>query len=111
MSHKFLKSEVIEAARKGIGYELYKALFLNYGKRGEKAFYYIYQRRIKKYLDFFVVVGREEYIVEEFFCTCPDFQINLKGRSPCAHIIAVEVAKLLKCYDEIDTYYMDFQKI
>lgn len=111
MYRRILKNEVIEAAKKGIGYELYKALFLNYGKRGEKAFLYIYKNRVKKYRDFFVVVGREEYIVEEFFCTCPDFQINLRSRSPCAHIIAVEVAKILKCYDEIDAYYMDFQKI
>ncbi|MEM0350997.1 MAG: SWIM zinc finger family protein [Archaeoglobaceae archaeon] len=108
---KILNDEVIEAAKKGLGYELYKALFLNYGKRGEKAFFYLQQHRVKRYLDFFIVVGRNEYLVEEFFCTCPDFQINLKGRMPCAHIIAVEVAKLLKCYDEINAYYTEFQKI
>lgn len=106
-----LKSEVLEAADKGIGYDLYKSLLFNYGKRGEKAFFYLRERRVKKYLDFFVVVGRNEYVVEEFFCTCPDFQINLKGKEPCAHIIAVELAKILKCFDEIDAYYTDFQKI
>ncbi|MEM1579111.1 MAG: SWIM zinc finger family protein [Archaeoglobaceae archaeon] len=106
-----LKSEVLKTIEKGLGYELYKALFLNYGKRGEKAFFYVSQRRVKKYLDLFVVVGRNEYVVEGFFCNCPDFQINLRGKEPCSHIIAVEIAKLLKCYDEIDAYYTDFQKI
>ncbi|MEM0202980.1 MAG: SWIM zinc finger family protein [Archaeoglobaceae archaeon] len=106
-----LKSEVLDSAKKGIGYELYKSLLLNYGRRGEKAFFYLRERRVKKYLDFFVVVGRNEYVVEGFFCTCPDFQINLKGKEPCAHIIAVELAKILKCFDEINAYYTDFQKI
>ncbi|MEM0022269.1 MAG: SWIM zinc finger family protein [Archaeoglobaceae archaeon] len=106
-----LKSEVLDSAKKGIGYELYKSLLFNYGRRGEKAFFYLRENRVKKYLDFFVVVGRNEYIVESFFCTCPDFQINLKGKEPCAHIIAVELAKILKCFDEINAYYTDFQKI
>ncbi|MFN3383874.1 MAG: SWIM zinc finger family protein [Archaeoglobaceae archaeon] len=106
-----LKNEVLESAKKGIGYELYKSLLLNYGKRGEKAFFYLRERRVKKYLDFFVVVGRNEYVIEGFFCTCPDFQINLKGKEPCAHIIAVELAKILKCFDEINAHYTDFQKI
>lgn len=105
-----LKSEVLESAKKGVGYDLYKSLLLNYGKRGEKAFFYLRERRVKKYLDFFVVVGREEYIVEDLFCTCPDFQINLKGKEPCAHIIAVELAKVMNCFDEINAYYRDFQK-
>lgn len=105
-----LKSEVISASQRGLGYELYKALFLNYGKRGEKAYFYVSQNRVKKYRDFFVVVGTNEYIVEESFCSCPDFQLKLKGKEPCAHIIAVEVAKLLKLYDEIDAYYTDYQK-
>ncbi len=103
-----LRYEVLRAARKGLGYELYKALLLNYGRRGEKAYFYVRDRRVKKYKDFFVVVGRWEYIVDEFFCTCPDFQINLKCKKPCAHIIAVEVSKILKMYDEIDAYYADF---
>ncbi|OYT33792.1 hypothetical protein DRP04_01935 [Archaeoglobales archaeon] len=105
-----LRSEVVEAAKDGLGYKLYKALLLNYGKRGEKAYFYLSERRVKKYKDFFIVVGKNEYIVEDFFCTCPDFQINLKGKMPCSHIIAVEVAKLLKLYDEVDAFYVDFLK-
>lgn len=105
-----LANDVILASQKGLGYELYKALFLNYGKRGEKAYFYLKEKRIKKYHDFFVVVGKNEYIVDEFFCSCPDFQIKLKGKNPCAHIIAVEIAKLLKHYDEIDAFYTDYSK-
>ncbi|MCS7121399.1 MAG: SWIM zinc finger family protein [Archaeoglobaceae archaeon] len=101
-------NEVIEVAKKGLSYELYKKLLTVYGRRGEKAFFYLKERRIKKYKDFFVVVGREEYVVDEFFCTCADFLIRLKGEKPCAHIIAVEVAKVAKMYDEIDAYYVDF---
>ena len=77
-----LPPEVLRAAKKGISYELYKSLLLTFGKRGEKAFNYLKEDRIKKYLDFFVIVGDEEYIVEENFCTCNDFQINLKGKHP-----------------------------
>lgn len=105
-----LTNDVVYALQEGLGYNLYKALFLSYGKRGEKAYFYVSQNRVKKYKDFFVVVGTNEYIVEESFCSCPDFQLKLKGKEPCAHIIAVEIAKKLKLYDEIDTFYTDYQK-
>jgi predicted nucleic acid-binding Zn finger protein len=105
-----LLNEVKRAAKSGLGYKLYKSLLLNYGKRGEKAYFYLRDQRVKKYLDFFVVVGRSEYVVEDNFCTCPDFQINLRGKKPCSHIIAVEISKILKCYDEINAYYVDFLK-
>ncbi len=105
-----LQSEIINVAKRGLSYELYKLLLLNYGKRGEKAFFYLRDGRVKKYRDFFVVVGREEYVVEDFFCTCPDFQLNLKGKRPCAHIIAVELAKASGNYESVDAYYIDFVK-
>ncbi|NOY11584.1 MAG: hypothetical protein GXO67_05810 [Archaeoglobi archaeon] len=96
---------------KRFDFSLYKYLIDVFGKRGDKAFFYVKERRVKRYRDFFVVVGREEYIVDERFCTCRDFQFNLKGRAPCAHIIAVEVARNLKMYDEVDAYYIDFTSI
>ncbi|MBO8182222.1 MAG: SWIM zinc finger family protein [Archaeoglobus sp.] len=105
-----LPSEVFKAAEKGISYELYKSLLLNFGKRGEKAFNYLKEDRVKKYLDFFVIVGEEEYIVEENFCSCNDFQINLKGKAPCAHIIALKLAKFLGHYKEFDLYYVDYME-
>ncbi|HID42728.1 MAG TPA: hypothetical protein EYP30_02980 [Archaeoglobaceae archaeon] len=95
---------------KKLGYSLYKSLLLNYGKRGEKAFFYLREKRVKRYRDFFVVVGKEEYIVEENYCSCKDFQINLKSRKPCAHIIAVKLADKMGLYDYVDFYYVDFIK-
>jgi predicted nucleic acid-binding Zn finger protein len=107
-----LPEEVLNSIKKSkkLGYRLYKSLLLNYGKRGEKAFFYLREKRVKKYRDFFIVVGEEEYLVEENYCSCKDFQINLKARKPCGHIIAVKVAEKLNLYDFIDLYYIDFIK-
>jgi len=100
-----LPEDVLKIVKEGItGYELYKSLLLNYGKRGEKAYFYTVEKRVKKYRDFFVVVGEEEYLVEGSYCGCKDFQINLKSKKPCAHIIAVKIADKLKLYDYIDDY-------
>ncbi len=103
-----VSEQVREVAKKGLSYELYRSLLFTYGKRGEKAYFYLKDRRVKRYLDFFVVVGREEYIVEDEFCTCADFLINLRGKGLCSHIIAVELAKITGIFDKIDTYYVDF---
>ncbi len=103
-----LERDVEVALRKGLSFELYRALVRCYGKRGEKAFRYLVEGRVKRYRDFFVVVGREEYVVDENFCTCKDFQINLKFKSMCAHMIAVEVARRLGIYDFVDAYYVDY---
>ena len=92
-------------------FSLYRFLIDTFGKRGDKAFFYMREGRVKRYRDFFVVVGREEYIVDEEFCTCRDFQLNLKGRQPCAHIIAVQIARKFGMYDTIDAYYIDFTNI
>jgi predicted nucleic acid-binding Zn finger protein len=106
-----LPEEVLRAINNcKLNYGLYKSLLLSYGKRGEKAFFYLKEGRIKKYRDFFVVVGEEEYLVEESYCSCKDFQINLKARKPCSHIIAVKVAREMGIYDSIDVYYIDFIK-
>lgn len=105
-----LSEEVLKALSLGKGYELYKSLLLNYGKRGEKAYFYLIENRVKKYRDFFVVVGEEEYLVEENYCSCKDFQINLKSKKPCAHILAVKIAVRLDSFDYIDDYYIDFIK-
>ncbi len=45
-----------------------------YGERGKKALMAVDSGQVKRYLDFFVVVGHsDEYIVEDDFCTCSDF--------------------------------------
>ncbi|MFO7966052.1 MAG: SWIM zinc finger family protein [Archaeoglobaceae archaeon] len=112
MKSNFPLSKDVEFAIKTgkLGYNLYKSLLLSYGKRGEKAFFYLRENRIKKYKDFFVVVGEEEYVVEEDHCNCKDFQMNLRSKSPCTHILAVKVAEKLEMYDTVDTYYVDFIK-
>jgi len=97
-----------EIKGKELGHGLYESLLLRYGKRGEKAFIILKENRVKRYRDFFVVVGGEEYIVEETHCSCKDFQINLRQTKPCAHIIAIKIAKKTGLYDRIDLFYLDF---
>ena len=61
-----------------------------FGDRGKKALKAIDESRIKKYRDFFVVVGTsDEYIVDDEFCTCPDF--SYRG-GHCWHVLAVRIA-------------------
>lgn len=85
------------AARDGI--------LLNCGERGRKALKAIDENRVKKYRDFYVVVGSSnEYIVDEDFCTCQDFVFR-GGR--CWHILAVEIADRVGGYEEIDSWYLD----
>jgi len=77
-----------------------------YGERGEKAVRLIREGKVRKYLDFYVVIGNTgEYIVEEDFCTCNDFMFR---GSDCAHIIAVRLAKKLGCVEEVDEWYQDY---
>ena len=60
---------------------------------------------MKKYLDFFVVVGgSDEYVVEEEFCTCSD---ALFRRGECSHVIAVRIAALTGQYQEFPLWYQD----
>ncbi len=76
-----------------------------FGDRGRKALAAIDEKRVKKYRDFFVVVGTTgEYIVEEDFCSCRDF-IFRKGR--CWHVLAVAIASLTGNYEVYDLWYMD----
>ena len=51
-----------------------------FGTKGKKALAAIDDKKVLKYLDFFVVEGRtSRYIVEEDFCTCSDFMY--RGRT------------------------------
>lgn len=76
-----------------------------FGDRGRKALAAIDEQRVKKYRDFFVVVGTsDEYIVEDDFCSCRDF-IFRKGR--CWHVIAVAIASITGNCEEIDLWYQD----
>jgi predicted nucleic acid-binding Zn finger protein len=76
-----------------------------FGDRGRKALKAIDEKRVKKYRDFFVVVGAtDEYIVDEDFCSCPDF-IFRKGR--CWHVLAAALASITGDYEKVDLWYMD----
>ena len=76
-----------------------------FADRGRKALKAIDEHRIKKYRDFFVVVGTsDEYIVEDEFCTCPDF---LYRKGSCWHVLAVRIASLTGDYEKYDLWYQD----
>jgi predicted nucleic acid-binding Zn finger protein len=76
-----------------------------FGDRGRKALAAIDEKRVKKYRDFFVVVGTsDEYVVDEDFCSCRDFLFR-KGR--CWHVLAAAIAQVTGDYEEIDLWYTD----
>jgi predicted nucleic acid-binding Zn finger protein len=76
-----------------------------YKSRGIKALGIVDQNRIKRYRDFFVVVGKSrEYVVEDDFCDCEDF---LHRGGSCAHILAVRIARATGRYELIDLWYYE----
>ncbi|HTY52509.1 MAG TPA: hypothetical protein VMB35_04895 [Methanomicrobiales archaeon] len=80
-----------------------------YGPRGKKALEIVDEGRVKKYLDFFVVVGTsEEHVVEDEFCSCVDALFRRRGE--CAHVLAVRIAALTGCYEEFALWYQDSWK-
>ena len=80
-----------------------------YGQRGAKALEIVDEGRVKKYLDFFVVVGgSEEHVVEEEFCSCRDALFRRRGE--CAHTLAVRIAALTGRYEEFPLWYQDSWK-
>jgi predicted nucleic acid-binding Zn finger protein len=77
-----------------------------YGQRGVKALEIVDEGRVKKYLDFFVVVGTsDEHVVEEEFCDCIDALFRRRG--PCAHVLAVRIASLTGQFEEFPLWYLD----
>ncbi|RQD84458.1 MAG: hypothetical protein D5R96_01130 [Methanocalculus sp. MSAO_Arc2] len=80
-----------------------ESLIHAYQERGEKAIRAAEHGNVKKYRDFWVVVGRsDEYIVEDDFCTCDDF---LYRGGACWHSIAVRIAEICNLYEEFDLWY------
>jgi len=85
--------------------EIREEIIRRYGDRGRKALSIVEDHRVKRYRDFFVVVGRQdEYIVEEEFCTCRDHQYR---GTPCAHILAVEIARRTGIFEVFELWYQD----
>lgn len=77
-----------------------------FGTRGEYALRIIDEHRVKRYLDFYVVVGKsDEYVVDEEFCTCDDFRFR-GGR--CSHILALKIAVLTGDFEPVDLWYQEY---
>jgi len=88
--------------------EIRRLIGEQYGQRGVKALEIVDEGRVKRYLDFFVVVGSsDEYVVEEEFCTCSD---ALFRRGECSHVIAVRIAAFTGQYEEFPLWYQDSWK-
>ena len=79
-----------------------KAFIDAYGKRGMEAVDAERENRVKKYQDYFVVVGNtDEYFVEGSFCSC---NAMLYGKE-CWHTLAVQIAVELGIYDSYNLWY------
>lgn len=78
-------------------------------ERSEAASRGVEEGRVKRYIDFWVVVGEEEYVVIGPFCTCPDYLYNVSSKNPtadrCWHSLAVEEARETGGYDEVHAHY------
>ncbi|HVP24614.1 MAG TPA: hypothetical protein VMS81_01380, partial [Methanomicrobiales archaeon] len=74
-----------------------------------KALEIVDEGRVKKYLDFFVVVGGSgEHVVEDEFCSCQDALFRRRGE--CAHVLAVRIAAITHQYEECPIWYQDSWK-
>ena len=88
--------------------DLQEEILRIYGGRGRKAILAVDESRVKRYLDFFVVVGTsDEYVVEDEFCTCRD-QV-FRGGS-CWHVLAARIAELTGRYEVVDEWYQETLK-
>lgn len=96
-------------AQEGLSGDLEREIIQIYGNRGEKALAAVKDHLVKKYLDFFVVVGTSsEYMVEGSFCKCPDYIYNIsKTGGMCWHALAVKLARAVGTYDEFKVWYQD----
>ena len=83
--------------------ETVRAAFVStYGKRGAEAVDAVRDKRVKKYLDYYVVVGNNnEYFIDEGECSCPAARFG----NECWHTIAVRIAEELHAYEEYNLWY------
>jgi predicted nucleic acid-binding Zn finger protein len=91
--------------KKALDDALRAGIVAEYGLRGAKALDAIDLHLVKKYLDFFVVIGSTgEHVVSEDVCTCRDFAFRQK---PCWHLIAVRIAEATGTFETIDAWYQE----
>ncbi|MDD3976980.1 SWIM zinc finger family protein [Methanomicrobium antiquum] len=80
-------------------------IIARYGKKGVNALIAVDNKRVLKYLDFFVVIGNSgEYVIADDFCTCHDFSYR---QNKCWHILAVKIAEYTGVYTEMPEWYQD----
>ena len=78
------------------------AIISTFGHRGELAVAAVAEGRVKKYLDYFVVVGNtDEYYVEEGVCSCAASRFG----NECWHTLAVRIADTIHAYEEYNLWY------
>ncbi|MDY6779816.1 MAG: SWIM zinc finger family protein [Halobacteria archaeon] len=83
-----------------------------HGRRGKRAIDAVSEERVKEYLDFIVVVGKEdEYIVEGESCNCKDYEFNLDEGELCWHIVASKIADATGEIDEHDMWYSEVRDL
>lgn len=76
-----------------------------HGHRGVRALTALDERRVKRYLDFYVVESSgKEYVIEDDLCTCGDFLF--RGRE-CWHILAVRLARETGWVTEVPEWFQD----
>lgn len=86
----------------GLTPKVREAFCERYGKRGADAFDAAAAHSVKRYRDYFVVVGNhDEYCVEDGICSCP---AALHDRE-CWHTLAVDIAVEAGVCDVIDSWY------
>lgn len=79
-----------------------EAFISTYGKRGFEAIEAVKDKRVKKYRDYFVVVGNNnEYCVDDNFCSCEAGFY----KKDCWHTLAVKIAQALGLFEEYDLWY------
>ncbi len=89
--------------REGVLNDTVRQAFIGaYGKRGAAAFDAVKDKRVKKYHDYFVVVGNtDEYFIEGDFCSCEASRYGVD----CWHTLAVRIAEASGQYETYDMWY------
>jgi predicted nucleic acid-binding Zn finger protein len=99
--------DLLEQARH-LTEEVRECIVSEYGSRGKKALEAVDEGRVKRYLDFMVVVGTtDEYVVDDEFCPCSD--ALFRGKE-CWHVLAARIAALTGQYEEYALWYQDTWK-
>lgn len=91
--------------------EVVELLCRQYGQRASRAVDAVRHGRVKRYNDFWVVVGSkgEQYVVEldgdDGFCLCKDWLIRRSAKHDiCYHMLAARIARDYVMYVSVDDW-------